>query len=405
MKTSYIKNQSQTKLSSPMPLTTQGRVESIGTIGSIASSGEINEIWKWGADNLLPRTLSSISRTSAVHRRIIMDKSDYISGRGFKCDDQRAMAFTLCCNSEYDSLRMVVQRIAMDKCMFGNAVVELAFRDGKVALWHQDVTRCRVATDNNHIILHQNWSNFKEDESRVLPIFPVIELQEDGTLRTAIMYKDYEPQFENYGVPKYIAALNALSIAHKTDRWNITRLENAFSLSGVMVLDGSNATEDEAEEIAYEAKRRFEGTPGQVMFMVKSSADSDNSKFVPITTNNDGDWKSLHDQSTEDIIIAHSWFRTLSGMEYSSGFSAERVQNEYNIALSTIIKSEQQDIIEPIKQVVTLQMGWDMSTLAFVNTPPFDSKPSYLKVWEARKQDGLDYDPESEEQNMLLSQI
>lgn len=32
-----------------------------------------------------------------------------------------------------------------------------------------------------------------------------------------------------------------------------------------------------------------------------------------------GDWSSLHDQATSDIVIAHSWFRSLSGLDYSSG--------------------------------------------------------------------------------------
>ena len=33
------------------------------------------------------------------------------------------------------------------------------------------------------------------------------------------------------------------------------------------------------------------------------------------------------------------------------------------------------------------------------------SKPIYMKVWEARKADGLDYDPEDERQQAFLSEI
>lgn len=390
MKATFLKNSA----SQPLP----------SLVASVASSS-VREVWKWGSDNMMPAALSSISRSSAIHRRIVIDKADYIAGRGFKCDDSRVSDFVACCNSSGHSLRLVVQRVALDKCLFGNAIIEIAIGDGQIAMWHQDISRARVAKDKNHVVLHHDWSSYKESESRVLPIYPRFEKHSDGTTRTAILYKDYEPMFENYGVPKYIAALGALAISHKTDRWNVARVDNSFSLSGVMVLDGSTATEDEAENLALEAQRRFESSPGQVMFMVKNSADGDNSKFVPITTTNDGDWKSLHQQATEDILIAHSWFRTLSGMEYSSGFSAERVQNEYNIALSTIIKSEQQDIIEPIRNIFTAHLGWDASSLSFVNTPPFDSKQSYLRIWEARKIDGLDYDPKSTEQNQFLSQI
>ncbi len=388
MKTTYIKN-----LKSNIPI-----------VGSTPTS-EVKEVWRWGSDNLLPIALGELSRSSPIHRRILADKADYISGRGFKCDDHRVVELSESCNPLGHSLRLVMQRVALDKCLFGNAAIEVVLRDGKISIFHQDISRCRVSKDRGSMVLSASWSNFKSSKSSTLPIYPNFTKCEDGTTRTLVHYKDYEPIFENYGVPKYIAALGALAIAHKTEKWNITRIDNAFSLSGVMVLDGSNATEEEAESIALEAKRRFEGTPGQVMFMVKDSADADGSKFVPIATQNDGDWKSLHSQSLDSIVVAHSWFRTLSGLEYSSGFSSERVQNEYNIALATIIRSEQQDLLEPIVKVLNLYTEMDATTLEFVNIPPFDPRQPYLKVWEARKADGLSYDPEDALQNQFLADL
>lgn len=369
------------------------------------SSNSISEVWRWGADNLLPVALSNLSRTSSIHRRILLDKADYISGRGFKCDDSRVTELTLLCNAESQSLRSVMQRVALDKCFFGNATLEIVLKDGAISLYHQDVTKCRVSKDNRYMVLNSAWQNYQKSQSKILPIYPLFEEQSDGTIRSIVHYKDYEPMFENYGVPKYIAALGAIAIAHKTEKWNITRLDSSFSLSGVMILDGSAATDEEAEQIAREAQRRFEGTPGQVMFMVKNDSEADNSKFVPIETNNDGDWQTLYTQTLEDIIIAHSWYRTLSGIEYSSGFSSERVQNEYNIAMSTFIKSEQQDILEPIVRSIMLYTDMDASTLEIVNVPPFDPRQPYMKVWEARKADGLDYDPDDKVQQQFLSQI
>ncbi|MFI3286975.1 MAG: phage portal protein [Rikenellaceae bacterium] len=375
------------------------------TLMAAPATTAISEVWKWGANNLLPNALSALSRSSPIHRRILIDKADYISGRGFKCEDRRVTALCTSCNNNFQSLRAIMQRVALDKCFFGNATLEIVLEEGKIALYHQDVTRARLSKDKKYIVLNSDWSNYKSTESRTLPLYPLFEKQSDGTIRSIVHYKDYEPMFENYGVPKYIAALGAIAIAHKTERWNITRIDNAFSLSGVMVLDGSTSTEQEAEQIAQEAQRRFEGTPGQVMFMVKNSSESDTSKFVPITTSNDGDWESLHDQSTEDIIVAHSWFRTLSGMEYTSGFSSERVENEYNIALSTVIKSEQQDIIEPIQRTISKYTELDASTLEIVNLPPFDPRQPYMRVWEARKADGLTFDSNSTEEHQFLSQI
>lgn len=368
-----------------------------------------NQIWKWGSDNLLPVALSALARSSTIHRRILNDKADYISGRGFSCaeDGVRLRRILEAANGQGQSLRSVIQRVAFDKCLMGNAFIELATsRDGRfLSIYHQDASRCRLSKEKTHILLHHNWAQFKVKEVRSLPLFPAFEQQSDGTIRSMIHYKDYEPMFENYGLPKYVTALGAASIAYKTDRWNVSRLDNAFQLSGVMVLDGDVDSPDEAQQIATEAQRKFAGRPGQVMFMVKNSVEGDSTKFVPISSSNDGDWRQLHDQATSDIIVAHSWFRTLSGMEYSTGFSPDRVQYEYNIALHTLISVEQLEILEPIKAAIEQILDIDCSSLAIVNRPPFEIKPPYMKVWEARKMDGYDYDELDQAQNKFLSQI
>ena len=50
-------------------------------------------------------------------------------------------------------------------------------------------------------------------------------------------------------------------------------------------------------------------------------------------------------------------------------------------------------------------LGVDCSSLEIVNRPPTRSKPIYMKVWEARKADGLEYDAEDERQQAFLSEI
>ena len=211
--------------------------------------------------------------------------------------------------------------------------------------------------------------------------------------------------FEHYGLPAYIAGMNVSAIAYKTDQWNISRLDNSFQVSGIMVLDGEVESEQDAYRIISAAEKRFAGKPGQVMFMVKNSDETDNSKFVPIESSNEGDWKSLHEQATSDIVVAHSWFRSLSGLDYASGFNAERILHEYEIALNTLILGEQQELLEPIRSLIAGVLHCPADSLQVVNRPPTRSKPLYMKVWEARRNDGLEYDPQVAEQNLYLAQI
>ena len=152
------------------------------------------------------------------------------------------------------------------------------------------------------------------------------------------------------------------AIAYKTDRWNIARIDNSFQLSGVMMLDGGVDSEQEADRIVRAAEQKFGGNPGQVMFVLRDSSDGDNSRFIPIDTTNE--------QATADIVVAHSWFRSLSGLDYSSGFSTERILHEYEVALNTVILSEQQELMEPVKALIGEVLGIDCSSLQIVNRPP-----------------------------------
>ena len=380
-------------------------VLSMGGGGSSAAG----EWWKWGSDNLFPMALSRLARSSSTHRRIINDKADYISGKGFSMADEavRTRAFVEEANSEGESLRQVLNHLAFDKALFGNAFVEVVTDTAHsfLALFHQDASRCRLAKDGQRVLLHHDWSRPTTADLKSLPLYPHFAEGEDGNLHSIIHYKDYEPTFAHYGVPPYIAGLNVSTIAYKTDRWNISRLDNSFQLSGVMLLDGGVESEEEAENLVRSAQQKFAGRPGQVMFMVKDCDEGDSSKFVPIASSNEGDWRELHDQATTDIVIAHSWFRSLSGLDYSGGFSSERILHEWEVALNTVILGEQEELLEPIRNLVAAILGEDGSGLQIVNRPPSRSKPLYMKVWEARKADGLEYDPTDPEQQLYVAQV
>lgn len=374
-------------------------------------SGRISsdKFWRWGDDNLFPCALALMSRRSTTHRRIINDKADYISGKGFSFDPAQELLgrFTERVNGGGESLRQVLNKLAFDKSLFGNAFLEVV-TDAKrsfLSLYHQDASRVRVARDGEHLLFHHDWAAFDPSAARSLPLWPRLESASDGTLRSVIHYKDYEPMFEHYGVPPYIAGFGVSAIAYKTDRWNISRLDNSFQLSGVMLLDGAVDSEEEADAVVRTAERKFAGKPGQVMFVIRDGCENDHSSFIPLTSQNEGDWKSLHEQATSDIVVAHSWFRTLSGLDYTAGFSAERILHEYEVALNTVILGEQAELMEPVRKVIATLLGIDASSLEIVNRPPTRSKPIYMKVWEARRADGLEYDPDDERQQRFLSQI
>jgi hypothetical protein len=358
---------------------------------------------------MLPYALSLIARNSVAHRRIINNKADYIAGKGVTCDEDLGLVRQLIAraNGSGESLRSVIARLALDESMFGNAFMEVVTDADHsfLSLYHVDASKCRLARDNSSVVMHHDWAMFRPSEAVSLPLYPNFEQQTDGTFRAMVHYKDYEPMFSHYGVAPYIAGLNAAAILYRTDRWNVSRLDNSFQMSGVMMLDGAVGSEEDADRMVRMAEEKFAGNPGQVLFVLRESGEGDNSRFIPLDSRADGDWVKLHEQSESDLVVAHSWFRSLSGLDYSSGFSPDRILHEYEIALNTVIISEQEQLLEPIRQIVSVVFGVDASSLAIVNTPPTTTKPAYMRVWEARKADGLEYDESDPTQQLFLAEI
>lgn len=73
-----------------------------------AARVESDEFWRWGDDNLFPAALATMARRSTTHRRIVNDKADYISGKGFVCDEAaqpQLAAFVRRANGDGESLR------------------------------------------------------------------------------------------------------------------------------------------------------------------------------------------------------------------------------------------------------------------------------------------------------------
>ena len=63
------------------------------------------------------------------------------------------------------------------------------------------------------------------------------------------------------------------------------------------------------------------------------------------------------------------------------------------------------ELLEPIVHAISSILKIDCSSLEIINRPPTRSKPIYMKVWEARKADGLEYDENDERQQLYLAEI
>lgn len=358
----------------------------------------------FGSDNLFPQALIELMRNSSVHRGIINNKRIYSTGNGFTTEDKNVEQWIANVNANNESLKTVFGKLQMDHISFGNAYFEIV-TDSKrsfVNIYHKDASKFRISKDKKFAIWHPDWSYYSsyKNQSISFPLYPQFGKQPGSKfLHSMFHLKNYEPGSDVYGVPAYISGLNSAGIIYKTDKWNLSRLDNSFKPSGVLIVDADMSPEDAKNfEDKFDEKFTGEETQGKVMKIIREDAGQ-GTRFISLNDNYEGDWTLLHKQSESNIITAHNWYRSLSGIADNTGFDTQRILNEYEVAKNTVILDQQNSVLDGIRELLMQTKGMDATTLEVINRQPTSfaqllNLNRITRIWEGRKMAGLEYDPD-----------
>ncbi len=370
----------------------------------------------FGEDNLLPSQLNQLAREVPVHRAILNSKASYVIGKGLTSENNLLKEIIISPNNTYETLDTLFRYVVHDYLNIGNAYMELITNPGRSFFYsyHIDASKCRLSSVDNNVLIHPSWAEFKgkNDENLTsIPLFPDFCKGADGLLHSVYHFKDYEPEFYYYGLCSYFPGMRSIIISGLTNLWNQNRLEKGFTAPGLLAIPGINSTADADVLDAEFAK--FKGVDAeksgdiiiQYLADLSPGQSSQQAKFIEFKKNEEGNWTALHTQAELQIITIHNWFRSLT--PYSgekTGFDTNRILNEYEIALNTIINPLQNFFLRHFDQVLNY-FKLPVGTLSFINVPPIDKINPYKFIWEARRDSGLPYDASDPAQKQLVIQV
>jgi len=328
-----------------------------------------------GSDNMFPQAIAQLTRKSPAHRGILNWKTIYCMSKGLYSEDAKVEAFIKKANNKSENLKRVLKKVLFDKLSAGNGYIEIVTNAQKsfVHLYHKDHTMCRISDDSKNVIFYPDMQNIESAQSekiKTIPLFPVFA-EIDGSLRSIYHWKDYEPEFLNYGVPSWLPGIDAAAIAYKTNKWNVSRLDNDFSPSGTLVVEG-NISAKEAQKMKKDFLSTYtgEGKQGKIFFVVKQLGGG-KTEFIETTKTKEGEWLQLHKQSTEDLIVAHNWFPSLCGVTEAGKLgNVQQIRTEYQIALSTVISDIQEDIVNIMNEIFKKTTKYKTDSILFNNEFP-----------------------------------
>jgi len=210
-------------------------------------------------------------------------------------------------------------------------------------------------------------------------------------------------------LPDYIAALEHIAVDYEIGKWNHTKFKNGFQPSAIVEINGDMG-EEEAKKLVREAQKKFvgDGNNGKIMFIVKNG-DTSSANVQIIKDDQDGSWIDLQRITDQNIVTAHRWQPSLSGLVSSGKMNntGSEIRIAYDLAMTTVIKDTSDLLLNGIRGVLYKELGFLPEELVIHYEPPISfatqiDPKQVLTINEQRRM--LDEDlPMLEEGNMFLT--
>ena len=360
----------------------------------------------FGTNNLFPQYLAELGRKSSTHRSVLAQKTIFTSGAKFVSNNEDISDYIKDVNADGESLRMIFKKLASDYYTFGNSYLEGVLYDGGMNLYHIDATTVRMSKNKKEAYVHPDWAKYNtmKEDLNIIPIYPNTK----GS-RFIMQFKDYEPTFSFYGLPDYVAALEHIAVDYEIGKWNHTKFKNGFQPSAIVEISGDMG-EEEARKLVDEAQKKFVGggNNGKIMFIVKNG-DTSAANVSIISDDQDGSWLDLQRITDQNIVTAHRWQPSLSGLVSSGKMNntGSEIRIAYDLAMTTVIKDTSDLLLDGIKNVMYRELGFLPEDLMIHYEPPISfatqiDPSKILTINEQRRL--LDEDlPMLEEGDMFLT--
>lgn len=327
------------------------------------------EFIPFGQNNLFPQYLAELKRKSSTHRSVLAQKTIFTSGAKFVTKNDNLKSYIRDVNADGESLRDVYKKLADDYYTFGNAYLEGVLYEGGMNLYHVDATTVRMSKTKKDVYIHPDWARYKMEKKKmnILPLYPVVRNN-----RFIIHFKDYEPTFNFYGLPDYVAALEHIAVDYEIGKWNHTKFQNGFQPSAIVEISGDMG-EDEAKKMVKEAQKKFvgEGNNGKILFIVKNG-DTSPANVQIIKDDQDGSWLDLQKITDQNIITAHRWQPSLSGIVSSGKMNntGSEIRIAYDLCMTTVVKDTSDMLLNGIRTLLFKELNYEPEELMIHFEPP-----------------------------------
>ena len=302
---------------------------------------------EFGELNDYPDYLLELFNKSAKHNAIVKGKVNYITGNGWKADNEEDAAAQRFIEqpNEYESLAELTRKISLDIEIFGGAYLDIVWSvvGGSIAsMSHVDYTKIRTSTDNTSYWYKADGWKDRRGKIETIPAFN--PKQPEG--RQILYLKEYRPGLDAYALPGYLGSLNYIESDIEVSKHVLGNAQTGFNASKLITLPNGTPPVEEQRNLDRRFRDTFGGADGK-KFMISFV---DNVAQKPMIEDLGASDLTKEDFGRVDTIIQQNIFAghqittpTLFGIQEPGQLGTRsQMRDAYEIFKNTYINDKQQ---------------------------------------------------------------
>jgi len=298
------------------------------------------------SSNVYINDLARRSRRSSTHSAILSSKLAYTVGTDFVYESDlkpNEQSWVDDINAKGQSLRDVFSLLSKDYITFGNAWIQSVKVQGRTNYYHIDATKVRIKKDRSAIIVSDYW---REIGNGTYQSKPHVEISLNPKKSThAIQLMRHSPEYNFYGLPDYIGALNWIDVEYRIPKFNLDRFDNGFFPSALIQMFGAPPEGITAKQYVKSMVANFTGEANNSKIVAEMlDSPEQAAKITTFDSEKQGEFEKLAEMAKVNIISAHRIPPVLAMIETAGKLGGnQQISESHNLFMNSVITPDFQE--------------------------------------------------------------
>ena len=331
---------------------------------------------------------------SATNRAIIDAYAQYIYGKGLTSNQKSTKAIQFA-----DILRILskkdLKNVCQDYSLFGEASIEIIFKNGKVMQIKHTPKNCIVPNkmDENGDIksywYSRDFSQPRKYEPLQIPAFGFDTIKNGSAI---YIISDYQVGKTYFSDPTYLSGMPYAVFEEEYSNFVVNHIKNGLSFGHIINFnDGADKTEEQKKAIFDSFRQNLAGSTNAGKFVLAYNDNKENSVTIEALTVSDAhkQYEFLTADAMQKIMLSHRVTSPiLFGIKDATGFgnNADEMQVAFDELMLNVIQPKQEVILDALMFILN-QNGFNID-LDFI---PLRPKTTTEQPTQLSKQDSHEH--------------